>query len=184
MSASTRLHDKHTHPIPETPAPNRREFLYYLGGASLTLLLAGTCGALSQYTQMLPRYGIDLFKIDLETIPKPGESPLFIRDAACWLSNTEHGLLALGSECALHDTSLVAYFENRFICRQCGSQYSKDGTVIWGSAKRNLDRYGLDITTSTGTQSTSADGDPISIDGAIALSLDKRRRISGKPRIR
>jgi hypothetical protein len=125
VSITSRTHT----PTPETP--NRREFLSYVGGASLVLLAAGSCGLLARFLNG-PTNGI--YRVDLGKIPLPEKNPIGIPQGQYWLVNTSNGLLALDGHCTFwrdinRKEKLPRWvpFNHRFECPICGSKYQLSG---------------------------------------------------------
>src|SRR5258708_15196625 len=95
--------------IPETPEPidaetkgvNRREFLQYVWGASIALLLTESCGAITWFA--LPRYRnlaeLGLVNVEMSHLSAVGAAPIVFSAGKCWLSNTDKRLLALSEGC-------------------------------------------------------------------------------------
>src|SRR5436853_5280415 len=110
---------------------SRREFLYYLWGASAVLVGAGAVGAGVWFALPHLRYGIEsgVFKIDPKLIPDIGSIPNYVPDGQFWLSNTEQGLLALSAICAREGCHIrwLAYDYNHFVCPCCASRFSATG---------------------------------------------------------
>jgi len=163
---------------------SRREFLYYIWGASMALLLAETTGAAIWFA--LPQFRAGefggTFAIDPGTLPAVGAPPLQRTDAKMWLSNTDKGLLALSAVC-VHLGCLFKWVDvtHRFECPCHGSKYQLDGTYIEGPAGRSLDRYVVTVTAPGGTVQTPKDGGPVPITGATAIEVDTGNKILGKP---
>ncbi|MBZ0279899.1 MAG: hypothetical protein K8L97_04105 [Anaerolineae bacterium] len=167
--------------------PNRREFLYYLGGAGLTVLLGQTCASLTWFAKPHVRYGVEsgVFLLDLENLPKTDGQPVWLPEGNSWLVRLPNNLfLALHGQC-VRDRTLVKWvsLNNRYECPHSGSKFTLDGTYIEGPARRNLDRFRVEVTTPTGTYTTLADGSPVSIADAQSIVLDTRYKILGAPRV-
>lgn len=170
----------------QTQAVSRREFLYYIWGASLALMLTETAGALIWFA--LPRFRAGeyggVFNLDPASLPTKGSSPVGFSAGKFWISNTNNGLLALSMICT-HLGCLFKWVEvdNRFECPCHGSQFQADGTKIvgHGPAPRNLDRFVITVTTSGGTNVTDANGGPVKVDGATAIGVDTGNEILGLP---
>jgi cytochrome b6-f complex iron-sulfur subunit len=164
---------------------SRREFLYYIWGASMALLLAESTGAMVWF--MLPRFRAGefggVFALDPATLPVKGSPPVGNPAGKYWLSNTDHGLYALSMVC----THLGCLFKwvpanNRFECPCHGSKFTADGNkiVVEGPAQRNLDRFVVTVTTPAGPVITDADGHAVSVDGATSISIDTGKKLQGK----
>ncbi len=182
-----------------TKAINRREFLYYLLGASAAALAAGTCGVASWFTipyrTVGPRFG--LFAFAPSQLPSPTDTPhLYLNEPIgpyastnFWLSNTEQDLLALQQACTA-DGCLFKWSQNEtavhdfahFVCPCCGSQFTKIGAYVDGPARRNLDQFTIDVIMPNGNRHTQADGGPVDIRGATQIVVDIQKKILGKPR--
>ena len=167
-----------------TKGVSRREFLYYIWGASIALLLAETGGALIWF--MLPRFREGefggVFSLDPATLPAADTAPQLRSDAKLWLSNSDKGLLALSDVC-VHLGCLFKWVDVnfRFECPCHGSKYKADGTYIEGPAGRSLDRYVVTVTTPSGSEQTSPDGGPVPVAGATGIKVDTGKKILGKP---
>jgi hypothetical protein len=178
---------------------NRREFLYYLLGASAAALAAGTCGAASWFTiPYLPEQrGLFIFRPS--RFPFAATQPvLFVYDnqkiapeisAKFWLSNSNAGLSALNQTCTFRGC-LFKWQPNgapgheypHFVCPCCGSQFTENGFFVTGPALRDLDQFVIEVTTPNGFRRTPADGGPVDIQGATQIVVDVEKKILGKPR--
>jgi len=167
---------------------NRREFLQYVWGASIALLLTESCGAITWFALPHEKFGFgqdsDLFKIDLAIVPALNAAPEYVRDGKFWLSYAYTGLLALSGTC-VHDMTSVKWVptNNRFECPKCGSKFWFDGTRLIGQgpAQRNLDRFVIQVTTSDGIITTPPDGSPVNIKSASQIIVAVDHKILGKP---
>jgi cytochrome b6-f complex iron-sulfur subunit len=161
---------------------SRREFLFYLGGASAAVFAAGTCGAAYWFTQQRISYGRNsgMFLLEVAELPTTTLAPLYYADGFFYLVLGENGLLALDGHC-VRDYFLIRWVENnhRFECPGCGSKYQLDGTWIEGPANRSADRYVLEVRTPDETPVTPADGTPVSVADVQSVVVDTRRRILG-----
>ncbi|SRR5581483_8604833 len=170
----------------QTKGVSRREFLYYIWGASMALLLAESTGTIIWFS--LPRFRAGefggVFTIDPATLPQKGTVPVVKPDARFWLSNTNEGLLALSVVCT-HLGCLYKWVQanNRFECPCHGSKFLADGMKIkgLGPAPRNLDRFVITVTTPGGTTKTNTNGGPVKVEGATALTIDTGKKIKGWP---
>ncbi|MBO9308288.1 MAG: ubiquinol-cytochrome c reductase iron-sulfur subunit [Chloroflexi bacterium] len=161
---------------------NRREFLYYIWGASIAVFLAQTTGAIIWFA--LPRfregeYG-GIFVVDPATVPAVGASPVANPTGKYWLSHTPNGLVALNMVCT-HLGCLFKWVEvnRRFECPCHGSKFGEDGRYIEGPAPRNLDRFAVRVTTPTGVIESDANGSPVKIDGAVRIEINTGKKIKG-----
>ncbi|HLY27049.1 MAG TPA: Rieske 2Fe-2S domain-containing protein [Aggregatilineales bacterium] len=181
----------------QTQGVSRREFLNYIWGASMALLLAETTGAIVWFA--LPRFRAGefggVFNIDPSVVPPKGQvdmashaiitptTPVGITAGKFWLSNSNEGLLAMSMVC----THLGCLFKwvpahNQFECPCHGSHFTFNG---WkkageGPAQRNLDRFAVTVTTPGGTATTNADGNPVKADGATSIAVNTGKKILGK----
>lgn len=162
---------------------NRREFLYYIWGASMVVLLAQTTGAIIWF--MLPRFREGqfggLFPTDPASLPAVGSSPVLNPAGRFWLSNTEDGLLALSAVCT-HLGCLYKWVptNNRFECPCHGSKFQGNGTYIEGPAPRNLDRFAINVITPGGSIATDAEGNPVPVEGASRIEINTGKKIKGQ----
>lgn len=170
----------------QTKGVSRREFLYYIWGASMALLLAETGGALIWFA--LPRFRAGefggVFSIDPKSIPAIDSAPQLNAAGKFWLTNTSNGILALSQVCT-HLGCLFKWVQtnNRFECPCHGSKFKGNGEKLvgLGPAPRNLDRFAITVTTPGGQAKTDADGHAVKADGATAINIDTGKKIQGKP---
>lgn len=165
-----------------SPRPSRREFLYYLSAGSAALTGAGLCGLLYQYiTRDVPlEQRQDVYPFAPEHLP--AQQPVYLRDAAAWMSRGSGGLLALDARCPF-DRVVVVWVEvnHRFECPKCGSKYLLDGSYIEGPATHGLGRFGLRVRTSSGQWTASLQGEPLATDEAAQILIDTSVKIPGPP---
>ncbi len=164
----------------------RREFLYYIWGASLALFLAEAGGAVVWFA--LPRFRAGefggAFGLAADALPKASVTtpPVLNSAGKFWVSNTDEGLRALSQVC----THLGCLFKwvpsnNRFECPCHGSKFTNKGVYIEGPAPRSLDRFALTITYADGsTKTTDAEGGPVPSANAKSISVDTGKKILGK----
>jgi cytochrome b6-f complex iron-sulfur subunit len=170
------------------PTPSRREFLNYAFGASIALILAGSCGGLVWFLQRQRiAYGekTGLYLIDPSHVPQPGDAPLAVENDLAWLVNIDGGLVAFSGICPREGCHFRwAHWNHQFECPCCGSKFQIDGTYIEGPAKRSLDRLIVRINTQRGTITTPDDGSPVPFAGAISVVVDtdKHNLLYGQPR--
>jgi len=140
----------------------RREFLYYIWGASIALVTAETAGAILWYA--LPRFKAGefggTFQLDVAKVPAADSPPVAYNEGKFWLVNIgpqaaqqtqgrgsspqgeSQGVMALYKVCT-HLGCLYKWVDNnnRFECPCHGSKFHLNGTWIEGPAPRNLDRF-------------------------------------------
>lgn len=167
-------------------APSRREFLYYIWGASMVLLLGQTTAGLIWF--IFPRFKEGefggIFPFDPAELPARGSDPLSVPSGRFHVSNTDEGLLVLYSVCT-HLGCLPKWTpsNNRFECPCHGSKFYGDGGYIEGPAPRGLDKFPVTVVYSDGTEvATPDDGSPIPLDPTktiISIRVNTGRRILG-----
>lgn len=145
--------------------PSRREFLYYIWGASIALMLGQLGAGLVWF--IFPRFKEGefggVFPFDPAELPAVNDPPLSVAAGRFHVSNTENGLLALYGVCT-HLGCLPKWVptNTRFECPCHGSKFELNGSYIEGPAPRGLDRFVVSITYSDGTVvETDASGGPI-----------------------
>lgn len=167
-------------------APSRREFLYYIWGASIVLLLGQTTAGLLWFTYPRFREGEfgGVFGYNPGDLPATGAPPEWIASGRFHVSNTEEGLLALYGVCT-HLGCLPKWSTTnaRFECPCHGSKFEGDGAYIEGPAPRGLDRFPVTVTYSDGTSvDTPEDGGPLRIDPSrsiASIAIDTGSRVTG-----
>jgi cytochrome b6-f complex iron-sulfur subunit len=158
----------------------RREFLYYVWGASIALLLAQTGGAIIWF--MLPRFREGqfggIFTIDPATLPAVGSPPIINPAGKYWLANTPKGVVALSAVCT-HLGCLFKWVDvtNRFECPCHGSKFAGDGSLIQGPAPRGLDRFELEVVSGATSAMSNSAGDPVPADGATSIRINTGKKI-------
>ncbi len=178
----------------EGPAPiNRREFLFYLWGASMALTLAGSVGALLWYAYPRFRAGEfgGVFTVPANALPSPDAPPQENAQGRFWLVNTGGGILALYKVCT-HLGCLYKWVpsNDRFECPCHGSKFHKDGRWIEGPAPRNLDRFVIEVVDANGnvlaatkTGDVNRDpqaGAPVEVpSGAAEIRVNTGERVQG-----
>jgi cytochrome b6-f complex iron-sulfur subunit len=154
----------------EVAAPSRREFLYYIWGASIVLLLGEVTAGIIWFS--LPRFKEGtfggVFDYPPDKVPPAGDPPTNVPEGRFWVSNVENaGLVVLFGVCT-HLGCLPKWVDNnnRFECPCHGSKYQKDGLYIEGPAPRSLDRFMTTVTFTDGTTAVMNEvGDPIPLNG-------------------
>ena len=193
----------------EAPASlplSRREFLYYIWGASMAVVLAGGGGATIWF--ILPRFREGefggVFTVPLSEIPPEDVPPKEFAAGRFWLVNIGQGTLedsrqpsdytitsgvrAIFKVC----THLGCLFKwnatnDRFQCPCHGSKFLKTGTRIDGPARRNLDVFIMEavddqgnVLAQTEPSMGSTEGTPLVIPkNATSLRVDTGRRVTG-----
>ena len=149
----------------------RREFFYYVWGASMALFMAEMGGALIWFA--LPRFKPGefggKFTIPIEIIPPPDAAdPLDFPEGRFWLISagekiandprtppdysTVPGVIAFYKIC-VHLGCLYKWVptNNRYECPCHGSKYLLNGIRLEGPARRNLDRFLIRAVDANGT---------------------------------
>ncbi len=166
---------------------SRREFLYYLWGASAAALTIGGCRltdlwAFQTYPELRKPYSVSL-----NSIPPKGSPPQWQCDSSgqpsVWFSHIDAGLLALNETCP-YKGCIVGWVKpnSRFECPCCGSKFTHDGTYIEGPAPRGLRCYVLQVKTAHEWRESSPSEKAVSVDDAIEVYIDLTRLILGKLR--
>jgi cytochrome b6-f complex iron-sulfur subunit len=160
----------------QVSAPSRREFLYYIWGASFALLLGETTAGLLWF--IFPRFKEGefggTFNFTGDEVPAPNDPPNSKPAGRFHIVNSPgEGLVVLYAVCT-HLGCLPKWVQTnfRFECPCHGSKYQLDGTYIEGPAPRSLDRFFTRITFADGTTAESnANGDPIPVEGKTVASI-------------
>jgi cytochrome b6-f complex iron-sulfur subunit len=164
-------------------APSRREFLYYIWGASILLALGEATAGLIWFAY--PRFKAGeyggTFSIPGTDVPAPGAGPVAKPEGRFWLSNPTEGFVALYAVCP-HLGCLPKWVDTnfRFECPCHGSKYQLTGLYIEGPAPRSMDRFQTTIIFTDGTTAeTDTSGDPIPLNGRTIqeLRIDTGSRI-------
>jgi cytochrome b6-f complex iron-sulfur subunit len=171
---------------PEIKVISRREFLYYLWGASAGIAAIGACGASAWFAIPHPRINQPngIFILQRENFPELN-SPIGNLTGGFWLIYTEKGLSVLNMLCPHRGDALYKWVDtrNRFECPACGSKFIPDGTCIDGPAPRGLDTFILYITTVDGERKTISNSGPIDMENVAEIQVDTRFRVKGSPRL-
>ncbi len=171
-------------------APSRHEFLYYIWGASIALLLGEATAGLIWF--MLPRFKAGefggSFQIDPAQVPAAGVGPLSMPEGRFHVSHLEDDSLVVLYQVCTHLGCIPKWVatNHRFECPCHGSKYELSGKWIEGPAPRSLDRFSTTITFADGTSVTMNDeGDPIPLAGGeiAGIRIDTAARILRKGRI-
>ncbi len=179
-------------PAVEVSPVSRREFLYYIWGASIALLLGEVGAGIIWFA--LPRFKEGefggKFPVAVTDLPVLGDAPVSVPEGRYHLSMVEEngitGLVALYGVCT-HLGCLPKWepVNTRFACPCHGSQFQMDGRYIAGPAPRGLDRFPLTVTLADGSVRTnSADGLPIdlsdiTVDQIAGIVIDTGKKVTG-----
>jgi cytochrome b6-f complex iron-sulfur subunit len=163
-------------PVVQVDAPSRREFLYYIWGASIALLLGQVSAGLIWFA--LPRFRAGefggVFNVPAGDIPAPGDAPLAVSSGRFWVSNVpDQGIQVLYGVCT-HLGCLPKWVptNGRFECPCHGSKFEMDGKYIEGPAPVSLDRFRSTVIFTDGSsEEMSANGDPIPLNGRTVQSV-------------
>jgi cytochrome b6-f complex iron-sulfur subunit len=172
----------------EVAAPSRREFLYYIWGASMALLLGEAVAGIIWFA--LPRFKAGtfggVFPFPADKVPQADTAPVSEPAGRFWVSNANEGLVVLYAVCT-HLGCLPKWVDvnHRFECPCHGSKFQLNGTYIEGPAPRSMDRFKTTITFTDGTAvTTDGDGNPIPLEGreiaSIAIDTGTRVKRSGR----
>lgn len=194
--------------VPTPPPLSRREFLYYLWGASMAVLMAGSGGAVVWFT--LPRFQEGefggVFTLSLDDIPPANSPPADFPEGRFWLVNVgqetisdprqpedyplQSGVKALYKVC-VHLGCLYKWVgtNDRFECPCHGSKYLLTGTRTGGPANRNLDTFIVEVVDTEGNVLSRTEpawdgreGTAVEIPPqAVSLLVDTGRRVNGAP---
>jgi cytochrome b6-f complex iron-sulfur subunit len=159
--------------------PSRREFLYYIWGASFALIAGQITAGVLWFA--FPRFAEGefggTFTVDPTELPSAGSAPVSKPEGRFWLSRPvldgQDTFVALYAVCT-HLGCLPKWVDvnNRFECPCHGSKFQSSGLYIEGPAPRSMDRFRTTITFSDGTTVTSNDsGDPIPLEGRTIVSI-------------
>ena len=146
----------------QTGEITRREFLYYIWGASIALLTAQGAGLLVWF--LIPRFREGefggLFPITFDQMPEVNGPPTNVADGRFWLvnldTNSPNARMALAPDENTPIQGVAAIYKvcthlgciydwtpanERFECPCHGSKYRLDGRRIEAPAPRTLDRF-------------------------------------------
>jgi len=176
----------------EVSPVSRREFLYYIWGASIALLLGEVGAGIIWFA--LPRFKEGefggTFPFSVSDLPALGDPPVSVPEGRYHVSvvseNGRKALVALYGVCT-HLGCLPKWepVNVRFACPCHGSQYQIDGRYITGPAPRGLDRFPLTITMADGRVLTNGvDGLPIDISDIIldqisSITINTGKKVTG-----
>jgi cytochrome b6-f complex iron-sulfur subunit len=178
-------------PAVDVSLPSRREFLFYIWGASIVLLLGESTVGLVWF--MLPRFKEGtfggIFKFDPARLPAiPDTAPVSEPAGRFHVSYVNEGLVVLFGVCT-HLGCLPKWVDtnHRFECPCHGSKYNLDGTYIEGPAPRGLDRFEMTVTFNDGTTADmQGQPEPISLGGRsvediVEIAINTGSKISLPP---
>jgi cytochrome b6-f complex iron-sulfur subunit len=164
--------------------PSRREFLYYIWGASVVLLLGEVGAGILWFAY--PRFAEGtfggVFNFSGENVPLPGGTPVSVPTGRFHVSNIDpqntvgepEGLVVLYGVCT-HLGCLPSWTpaNQRFECPCHGSKFERGGQYIEGPAPRSLDRFAITVTFDDGTvETTNEVGDPIPLAGRRIANIE------------
>jgi len=174
-------------PSVQVAAPSRREFLYYIWGASMALLLGQTSAGLIWFA--FPRFKEGefggTFAFNPEELPSVGAAPTSVPAGRFHVTLTDEGLRSLYGVCT-HLGCLPKWVptNGRFECPCHGSKFQLSGEWIEGPAPRHLDKFVATVTYADGTTVvTPTDGGPIPLDltrEITSIQIDTGARIIGE----
>lgn len=168
----------------EVAGPSRREFLYYIWGASMVMILGQAGAGLVWFS--LPRFKEGefggVFNFASADLPSLGDAPQEVPEGRLWISNSASGFVTLYAVCT-HLGCLPDWkpTNDRFECPCHGSKFEIDGIFISGPAPRSLDRYAFTLEFTDGTTASSSNGQPIPLEGReiASLAVDTGARVNG-----
>lgn len=150
----------------------RREFLYYIWGASMALLTLQGAGLLVWF--LIPRFREGefggTFTLDVSQVPEVNAEPVNFADGRFWLVNLDssnpnelmypapdesepiQGVAAIYKVCT-HLGCIYSWTpaNSRFECPCHGSKYRLDGRRVESPAPRTLDRFYVEALAADGT---------------------------------
>jgi cytochrome b6-f complex iron-sulfur subunit len=170
----------------QVAAPSRREFLYYIWGASMALLLGQVTAGLLWFAYPRFREGEfgGSFPFSPDDLPAVGDAPESVPSGRFHMSRTVNGLVALYGVCT-HLGCLPKWSPSneRFECPCHGSKFEGDGSYIEGPAPRGLDRFVVTITYTDGDAvQTDGSGGPIPLNPnktVASIDVDTGSRVLG-----
>lgn len=158
-------------------APSRREFLYYVWGASIALLLGQATAGIIWFA--LPRFKEGTFggtfDYPVDKFPTEAGAPPVSEPAGRFhvVHTDTDGFLTLYGVCT-HLGCLPQWQNGRFRCPCHGSQYELTGDYITGPAPRGLDVFSTVVTFTDGTVEVTTNANDL--DGrAYAIPLNGRQ---------
>jgi cytochrome b6-f complex iron-sulfur subunit len=169
-------------------APSRREFLYYIWGASIIMVAGEVTAGILWFAY--PRFKAGefggTFTVNGGEVPTANTAPVSKPEGRFWLSNSTEGFVALYAVCT-HLGCLPKWVDTnfRFECPCHGSKYQITGKYIEGPAPRSLDRFKATVIFTDGSSAvTDANGDPIPLEGRtireVLVDTSSRIKRNGK----
>ncbi len=163
----------------------RREFLYYIWGASMAFFLLETAGISILIT--LPRFRAGQFGGVITTAvtdwPKPNSTPLPNNAGSFWMTTVDDGVIAQYKVCT-HMGCVFNWDNNahQFTCPCHGSLFQINGDWIAGPAPRGLDRFAFQVLDKSGKLlADSQDGHPVPLTAdAYVIAVDTGHKTLGK----
>lgn len=170
----------------QVAAPNRREFLFYIWGASMALLLGEATAGILWFA--FPRFKEGefggVFTFNPDDLPAANTEPVSVPSGRFHITRDSSGVLALYGVCT-HLGCLPKWVptNERFECPCHGSKFELNGGYIEGPAPRSLDRFVMTITYVDGTSvQTGDDGGAVAVDPNKAIErieIDTSAKILG-----
>ncbi|MCS6774104.1 MAG: ubiquinol-cytochrome c reductase iron-sulfur subunit [Thermoflexales bacterium] len=162
----------------------RREFLYYVWGASMALFLAQFGGITFLFA--MPRFREGEFggkiSVAASDFPQPNGEPVSNNVGKFWLVHVDQGIAALYKICT-HLGCIYFWSEASkiFACPCHGSQFELNGKWIAGPAPRNLDRFAFEVLDASGQViAESPNGDFIPMPpNAATVRVNTGRKVLG-----
>lgn len=180
--------DSPSEPQVQVAPPSRREFLYYIWGASIVMLLGQVGAAVIWFA--FPRFREGefggVFPFSGDELPAEGTPPVSVPSGRFHVSNTENGILALYGVCT-HLGCLPRWVSTnvRFECPCHGSKFEGNGSYIEGPAPRGLDRFTIEVVYTDGTVAASdGSGSPVPLDPGKTVDVirvNTGSRVLGPP---
>ncbi|MFN8530862.1 MAG: hypothetical protein U0670_19840 [Anaerolineae bacterium] len=169
---------------PHASRINRREFLYYLGGASLVLSAGATAWALTYYTEF-PNG--ERFTIPFDDLPVLESRPVQIQGSHTWITHVDAGFLGLFIFCTYpHRPVGVVWsnLEHAFICPDCTARFDLHGHCMSGSPRitRGLNYATFEAHNGFIHRSSRGSDEPFVVSPDETLILDTHHLWPGIPR--
>ena len=170
---------------PEPPKNvTRREFLTYVWGASMALLLTQTVGITVLFA--LPRFREGEFggriRVNVSDFPLVNGAPVPNNLGKFWMVTTDQGVMTHYKVCT-HLGCLYGWDDlgKRFACPCHGSQFAYDGEYLAGPAPRNLDRFAFEVYDERDNLiDESPNGDPLPLPAEAAfVRVNTGRKVEG-----